>query len=222
MSTYQFKPAQRAAIYSTHGEKCYLCECLIDLKTMEVDHVIPESLLKKPDQLKLAIEALGLASSFDINSYANWLPACRPCNRKKTDTVFAPSPIIQIVLQNAATKAAAAEKIAKETMSKKEIAKALNVLDRADEDGRLDEEVLQALSKYISQNRQPDLAGKPIRLTPLYEILSEQNGIQIVRGTYGVGGRPAAANSSFACSNCGVGAAWNGTRCVICGEMNDD
>jgi 5-methylcytosine-specific restriction endonuclease McrA len=224
MSTYKFSPAERAAIYSTHGEKCYLCGVPLNLKTMEVDHVIPESLLERPDKLNAALDALGLPSNFGINSFANWLPACGLCNRTKTDVVFEPAPIVKIVLQKAAAKASAAEKLASKTVSDRKIANALNDLERAHEDGKLDNETIQVLGNFVFRNRQPDLAGQPIRLTPLYEVLSEENGIQIIRGPYGVGGRSAAANahSSFGCPNCGSIAAWNGPRCVICGGINDE
>lgn len=217
MSTYKFSPAERAAIYSTHGEKCYLCNEPLNLKTMEVDHVIPESLIEKPKELQATLSAFGLPSNFDLNSFANWLPACRPCNGTKNDLVFEPTPIIQVHLQQAIAKAADAQALTAETVSKRKIA-------NARDDGTLDDEVIQTLSEFLSQHRQPDLSGQPILLTPLYEIITEQDGIQLVRGPYGVGGRPAIRNpdSSFSCPNCGSIAAWNGARCVICGELNDE
>lgn len=224
MSIYKFSPAERAAIYSTHGERCYLCSKPLNLKTMEVDHVIPESLLKKPAELQVALNAFGLPPDFDLNSFANWLPACGPCNGKKNDLVFEPTPIVQVHLQRAIAKAAGAQVLAAETVSERRIASALNILERARDDGKLDDEVIETLSEFISRHRQPDLSGKPIRLTPLYEIITEQNGIQLVRGPYGIGGRPASrdSHSSFSCSNCGSITAWNGARCVICGEMSDE
>lgn len=223
MSTYKFSPAERTAIYSTHGEKCYLCSMPLNLKTMEVDHVIPESLLKKPTELQAALNAFGLPSDFDLNSFANWLPACSPCNGTKSDLVFEPTPIVQVYLQYAIAKAAEAQMLAAETVSERKIANALNILERARDDEKLDDEVIEILSEFISRHRQPDLSGQPIRLTPLYEIITEQNGIQLVRGPYGVGGRPAIRDphSSFSCPNCGSIAAWNGARCVICGEMSE-
>ncbi|WP_339492913.1 HNH endonuclease [Pseudomonas sp. EA_15y_Pfl2_R67] len=224
MPTYKFSPAERAAIYSTHGEKCYLCNEPLNLKTMEVDHVIPESLIEKPKELQTTLNAFGLPSNFDLNSFANWLPACRPCNGTKNDLVFEPTPIIQVRLQRAIAKAADAQALAAETISKRKITNALIVLERARDDGMLDDEVIQTLSEFISQHRQPDLCGQPILLTPLYEIITEQSGIQLVRGPYGVGGRPAIRNpdSSFSCPCCGSIAAWNGARCVICGQLNDE
>ena len=224
MANYKFSPAERAAIYSTHGEKCYLCSKPLNLKTMEVDHVIPESLLEKPKDLHAALNAFDLPSNFDLNSFANWLPACKSCNGIKNDLLFTPTPIVQVHLQRAIAKASDAKALTEETVSERKIANALNVLERARDDGKLDDEVIQTLSDFISLHRLPDLSGQPIRLTPLYEIIMEQNGIQLIRGPYGIGGRPAIRDphSSFFCPNCGSTAAWNGARCVICGEMNDE
>ncbi|MEE1569438.1 MAG: hypothetical protein V1255_05940, partial [Alphaproteobacteria bacterium] len=61
--------AQRFAIYVTHGERCYLCYAPIDLKTMQVDHIIPESLLKAPEKLAQVLHEFGLPADFNINSY---------------------------------------------------------------------------------------------------------------------------------------------------------
>lgn len=224
MSTYKFSPAERAAIYSTHGEKCYLCGTPLDLKTMEVDHILPEYLLEQPEALSVALTDLGLPTDFGINSFSNWLPSCRSCNGAKNGLIFEPAPIVKVHLQHAAAKAMAAQGLTTKTVSKRKIANALNVLERAKDDGKLDEDIIQTLSKFIAQHRKPTLTGQPIRLTPLYEILSQQNGLQIVRGPYGIGARPTTEHphSSFSCPNCGSIAAWNGARCVICGELNDE
>lgn len=227
MSKYSFSHAQRFAVYVTHGEKCYICSSPLDLKTMEVDHVIPESLLETPEQLRKVIECLGRPKDFDLNSYSNWLPACRPCNGKKLATVFDPSLLIQIALQRAAERSPKAVELERGTVNRRTVMKALNVLERASEAGELDAEVIAALQPLVAfqaSHRSPDLSGEVIRLTPLYEVLSDNGGLLIVRGPYGVGGRPSGphVHSSFDCPNCGAIAAWNGARCVICGELNDE
>jgi hypothetical protein len=48
LSVYNFSPAERYAVWTAHGEKCYICTRPIDLKTMEVDHLVPESLIGDP------------------------------------------------------------------------------------------------------------------------------------------------------------------------------
>lgn len=227
MSKYSFSHAERFAVYVTHDEKCYMCSRPLDLKTMEVDHVIPESLLDKPEELREVIESLGRSKSFDVNSYANWMPACRPCNGKKLATVFDPSPLIQLVLQRAAERTSIAEKLEQQTVSQKAVMRALNVLERANEAGELNTEVisaLQPLMAFQASHRSPSLSGEVIRLTPHYEVISENDRWRIVRGPYGVGGRPIGphVHSSYDCHNCGAIAAWNGARCVVCGELNDE
>jgi 5-methylcytosine-specific restriction endonuclease McrA len=77
---YRWSAAERAAIFSVHGEKCYLCSKPVILKTMEVDHIIPETLLAKPEELRRVLALLGRLPTFEVNSFENWLPACRTCN----------------------------------------------------------------------------------------------------------------------------------------------
>lgn len=194
---------------------------------MEVDHVIPETLANAPDRLREIFNSLGRPADFDVNSYANWLPACNPCNGKKLATVFEPSLLIQLALQRASDRAEKANNIEQRTISRREVTKALNVLERANEAGELDNEIkklLQPLATFQEEQRSPELVGQPIRLTPLFVILSEKDGWRLVRGPYGVGGRPIGpqVHSSFDCPNCGAISAWNGARCVICGEMNGE
>lgn len=201
-----------------------MCGSPLNLKTMEVDHVIPEALLAQPVKLAAALEALGRPQGFEVNSYANWLPACGPCNGAKNDLVFEPSPIIQVQLQRAAAKAEQVASVADKSASDRKIANALNVLEQAHAEGRLDAEILGTLAAFVVDQRPAEHASEPVRLTPLYEVLSDINGVQVVRGPYGIGGRPSTPSSdpSFACPNCGTIAAWNGARCVICGQLIED
>jgi hypothetical protein len=227
MSKYTFSSAERFAIYVTHGERCYMCSTPVDLKSMQVDHLIPEDLLAKREELASVIHSFALASDFNLNTFSNWMPSCAPCNRKKLATIFNPSPIIQLVLQQAAAKSEQAKALSEKTVSKRRITNALNVLKMADEAGELSEELkqeLQPLIEYQIQERLPELQDQPIQLMPLYEVVSEANGIKIVKGRFGVGARPAGNNvhSSFNCPGCGTSGAWSGARCVVCGEMSDD
>lgn len=227
MSKYTFSSAERFAIYVTHGERCYMCSKPIDLKSMQVDHVIPEDLLSKEGELAAVIHSFALASDFNLNSFSNWMPSCAPCNRRKLTTVFTPSPIIQVVLQQAAEKSEQANILSEKTVTKRKIINALNILKMANEAGELSEDVkqeLQPLIEYQIQERLPELQDQPIQLMPLYEVISEISGIRVVKGRFGVGSRPIEndVHSSFSCPGCGASGAWSGARCVVCGEMSDD
>lgn len=204
-----------------------MCSRPIDLQSMEVDHVVPESLEGNPIRLAQVLRDLGRPDAFDIQSFANWLPACRGCNGRKLDTIFEPSPIVQLCLQRAAKHAAKAAALAEEVVSNRKISNALGVLQRADEKGLLTEATRNAivpLIEFQTTHRAPEVVGEPIRLTPLFEVLSDNGRIQVVRGPYGVGGRatPMTGFAPQGCVNCGSIAAWNGVRCVICGQVDDD
>jgi 5-methylcytosine-specific restriction endonuclease McrA len=193
MSKRKFTASERHAIFTVHGEKCYLNGCPLDLKTMEVDHVIPEALLNAPEKLDEVLRAFGLPPGFDLNCYANWMPACRPCNGKKLAMVFKPTPLIQLFLQTAAEKATEAAAMAAKTVADREINEALNVLERANEAGQLEDDVKSALRPLVTFQRAvraSDIAEEPIRLTPYYEVLIDDGLVKIVRGRSGVGGRP--------------------------------
>jgi hypothetical protein len=61
-------------------------------------------------------------------------------------------------------------------------------------------------------------------ITPEFGVISNDGDITIVRGPYGVGGRPSMLDPhpSFDCPNCGSFAAWEGARCVRCGMLSHE
>ncbi len=223
MAKYNFSDTERFAIYTVHQERCYMCRKPIDLQSMQVDHILPEYLLSNPTELHSVLAAFGLSKDFEINSYENWMPSCGPCNRRKGRTVFDPTPLIQLELQMAISVAGKVRALVDKALTKREISKALNILKRVNEEGKLNNEIirqLQPLVEFLRQERSPELTDTPIKLSPLFEVLSEADGIRIVKGPYGIGGRP--IGSGLSCPNCGTIGAWNGTRCVICGLIDDE
>lgn len=217
---------RRYAVYVVHGEKCYMCGRPLSFLETEVEHVIPEILLNDPARLAQVLAELGLPPDFEINSYANWLPSCGPCNRRKADQVFQPSLLLQGALQRAAERSAKAEAHEQRQLHERAIEKAVATLQIAEEIGRLlpvHIAALTELGRAYETAREPKRMGTPVLLAPGVELISEEGGIRLIRGPYGVGGRPSRpADSSFDCPNCGANAAWNGARCVVCGMMDDD
>jgi 5-methylcytosine-specific restriction endonuclease McrA len=226
MRKRQFSDEERYAVYTVHAEKCYLCGVPVDLLSMEVDHVIPEALLDDPPKLAAVLAAYALPGNFDLQSFANWMPACGPCNNRKRSRVFDPTPRVQLELRIAAEKAPKAAALAAEVVSSQRLTRSWNAIKRAAAGGYLGEDIHAAIIEFVRQTaarREPAAAARPMRLTPLIEVVSESNGIRLVRGPYGVGGGPVGqdVHGSFRCSACGH-TAWNGARCVVCGQMDDD
>ena len=149
MSEYQFNQHQRFAVFSTHGPKCYINNCPIDMQTMEIDHVIPEFLAADRTRLDQVIADLGLPLDFDINSYENWLPSCRKCNRQKSNLVFEPSLLLQRHLQVAAKKAAKARELEHKAVTELALSRAINTILRAVEGQTISDETLVPLIETI-------------------------------------------------------------------------
>ena len=230
MSKHNFSQAERQAVFNVHGPRCYICDVLLSMKTVEIDHVVPESLKYDSRGFSSALEELGLPRSFDVNSYENWMPACRSCNGKKGNMVWRPSPLIQCVLQRCANKAGEVRSAATRLVTDKKLQHALATLELADEQGELSDDIrakLQPLVTFNSQMRRPEAKGDPVPVTssyavPLYEELGRDRNMATVRGPYGVGIGPVdkAGIGRMGCGSCGY-PYFNGARCVICGQMDD-
>lgn len=226
MAKRQFSAAERYAVFTVHGEKCYMCGRPVDLLSMEVDHILPESFEQDEATLATVRQDYGLPESFELQWFANWMPSCGPCNNRKRSRVFNPTPRIQLELQIAADKAEKAAALASKHVQAQQTSRNWNTIVRAHEAGELSPEILEAILAFASFHilqREPDAKDRPVLLTPLVTLLSEQGNVRIVRGPYGIGAGPVGPDRhvSFLCPTCGY-SAWNGPRCVVCGEMSDD
>jgi len=228
MAEYSFSNAQRYAVFKTHGDRCYMDGEPIDLLSFQVDHVIPESLADDPVRLGKVLKCLGRPSTFELNSYENWLPACAPCNIRKRALVWEPSLLVQRTLQNAAAKADEARAAEKDVLTKQKLGRAVNTLMRAHEDGGLSDDVkkrLQPIVYDIASARPAVSRHEVVRLTPdyavpLFDVLSDDGSVRVVRGPFGMGGGPSSGTLTTGCSVCGYNY-FNGARCVICGNLED-
>lgn len=159
MGKYSFSVAEKWAVYSIHGDRCYLCTQPIDFASMEVDHIVPERLLGDLEGLAAVRKEFGLASTFNLNDFENWLPACRRCNGQKSDTVFTAAPIIAVHLERAKTKASAARAHAAKTISDRKLGNALAIVELAVTRDDLPAAVLQpVIESYL--NAHPEILRK--------------------------------------------------------------
>lgn len=174
MSNYRFSSAQRYAIFIVHGMKCYMCGHPLALKTMTVDHVLPEHLLATPFELDKAKTTLGLPSTFDVNSFENWMPACSSCNRMKSSVQFEPSPLIQLVLQRLAKKGQEVRIVCEKSMSSMQVSLALSALENANDQGMIDAPIRQKLLHLLgfATDHAYVLRGQPLRLTQAFQLVA--------------------------------------------------
>ena len=138
-------------------------------QNMEIDHIIPDS-LEETRELNRIFEAFNLPKGFTLQSYENWLPAHRRCNRKKRALVFKTTPIIQAHLELAAKSAPKAKELEERYGSDRRIDKAVQELCVAHEKGDLNEKHRQKLiaifGPFHERSREPEERGKPILIAP--------------------------------------------------------
>ncbi|MCD7111668.1 HNH endonuclease [Rhizobium sp. DKSPLA3] len=223
---HAFTDAERYAVWTVHGERCWLCEEPVAFSAVEVDHIIPES-LGGTEKLLAILEEFTLSQNFDVNSWANWMPAHRRCNGSKSGRVFKVSPLIQMKLERAADRAERAAKLHDDFLSDRALSVATGRIVRALEEGKLPERhrsrLEQLFYRHHEENREPERKGKPLEFAPGMTIVAEDNDRYMIRGRTGlVGMRPKGEtlHPSWDCPNCGP-TSWNGARCTNCGHLID-
>lgn len=77
----------RTTLWEAYNRRCFFCKQVIDFRNMEVDHIIPQSLWKKPEKLKKVLKKLGLNEYFEKNSYYNLVPTHSSCNIDKNNRI---------------------------------------------------------------------------------------------------------------------------------------
>lgn len=226
MSKYSFNDAERYSVWTAHAERCWICGETVPYSAVEIDHIIPESLLGS-DRLSETLRAFGLPADFDLNSWSNWMPADRHCNGAKRERIFKPSPLIQLNLEKASDKAARAAQLCESFTTDRVLSIAIARIEHAAAQGKLPDKVRlkieQLIYKRHDPNREPERRGEPLFLTPGMTIVHEDESRYIIRGRTGlVGMRPKGdrLDPSWDCPNCGP-TSWNGTRCTNCGYLVD-
>jgi hypothetical protein len=88
MAALNSSPLIRLAIWMAHTKRCAYCGDPIQLRDLEIDHILPESLENDPEKLERLITEYGLSTQFGINSALNFLPSHCLCNSRKTNRIF--------------------------------------------------------------------------------------------------------------------------------------
>src|SRR5688572_5534809 len=92
MSTQKFTAAEREAIWLAHDEKCAYTRELVDIGSLQIDHILPESLADDSTTLERIKIELRLPKTFDLLGLENLLP-CKPgVNLQKGSILLEPAP----------------------------------------------------------------------------------------------------------------------------------
>ncbi|NGO62476.1 HNH endonuclease [Rhizobium daejeonense] len=227
MKKKTFSRAERYAVWTAHGERCWLCRKPMNYAEMHIDHIIPEALVGT-EELKSVLETFKLPPDFDLNSWSNWMPAHGPCNVDKKEHVFEPAPIILKYIAAARVKSNEVQRLHDRFLANRKLDVAFAQVIQAYEDKNLSSDQLMELAKVAAHehtpNRAADMKDQPVLLAPGITVLRENTDQFILQGPSGmVGVRPKGdrLHSSWDCPSCGV-TGWSGARCIRCGQFSDD
>jgi HNH endonuclease len=87
-STLNLPSATRIGIWQAYSRRCAYCGDPIALGDLDIDHIVPEMLNDKKEELERAKANLGLQADFEVNSLGNLVPAHRRCNLAKSGRIF--------------------------------------------------------------------------------------------------------------------------------------
>jgi hypothetical protein len=90
MAEQRFNYFERRAIWEAHGKRCAYCSEPLSFGQLEIDHILPEGLMKDPARWSRIREEQGLPTEFNLRGYENLQPCCRRCNARKLAEPFLP------------------------------------------------------------------------------------------------------------------------------------
>ena len=113
MPRKEIPTSRRAAIWRAHNQRCIYCTELVSFSDLDIDHIIPNSLLDRQQELVRLKEEYGLSKTFDIDGLSNLVPSHRHCNLQKLGQVLPKNRALHF-LSIAEAKTPKAQKIEKE------------------------------------------------------------------------------------------------------------
>jgi len=227
MAKYSFSRVQRYALWKIHDGKCFWCGEPIRYRDVTIDHVIPESLDDKPDELMRIKTLYGLSSEFQVNDYCNWVPCHGTCNSSKQDHVFKGSPVIVIILEGIGRRAAAAARIEERIINEKRIDSIVGKLDALVEKEAISRAELIELfsdSKEVEERLLSQIDQHIKRVSDNWTVVGLNNDIATVTDGKFIGRTPIAkdVHYSWECPFCKSYGPWSGILCLSCGKRSHE
>jgi hypothetical protein len=133
MSDYNFREAEKVAIWRGDGEKCFYCRIPVPYRELQVDHIVPE---KIPSSALADLKSV-LSANFEINAIQNWVTCHQGCNIRKSVFVFETTALLYYI-QMASKRAEKVQKIMDDFEVKRQNGRLLSTLRVRIEKGHLD------------------------------------------------------------------------------------
>jgi hypothetical protein len=148
MANQKFSATEREAIWLAHEKKCAHTRELLDLSSLHIDHILPESLTTDPIAFAEARKTFALADSFDIFGLENLLP-CKPGANTQKGAILLDAAPIHYFLGIASAKKSKVEETIRVITARANRGRALVLLQGCLERGELSaNDVAKLLDKY--------------------------------------------------------------------------
>ena len=241
MPKHQFTWNERYVVYLADGGKCFWCGIPVFYRDVQIDHVFPEDLLERADDLENIRRDYGLGADYDINGFENWVTCHQGCNLRKRNEVLPNAPQTSFVVLNLKQRGPKLQSESYRQVSKKRTEEILGQLASALTSGSLTRE--DVLELIADPPQVPIATGGHDATIPLSDDFSllvpnspaasaSSQGwkVQSVTGNVAfvhdgrVGGmipNVARPHASWQCSQCGFYGPWDGIICRSCGNREE-
>lgn len=234
MSKYQFNTNERYAVYKVFNGKCQWCGEPLEFKDIHIDHLIPEVLLEKPEELNDILKSYGLDDTFDINDFENWIPLHPNCNTRKNDAVYSRLPIIRTLLDRCASNKDQARRIKiKLDREPKKAEILIRIKSALEKEVICKEELQQFILDYSLEDINNESNAEIERLISLgilkvldkgkwtvSKILNDDEVLVTDGKRGGIVPRGFPPHISWLCPTCLHFGPWDGNRCINCGRLS--
>jgi 5-methylcytosine-specific restriction endonuclease McrA len=221
LAKHRFTHAETFGVWQAFDGGCFWCHRPLALFDATVDHIIPESI--EPEKHGEVVERYMLDTTFQVNSFSNWVPAHPKCNQLKGDEIYTASPAMIQILARVAKHAEAARNVAEKVASDKKKDRILGRLLVAFEAGTVSQDDLHSFLEGLLAKPKRGVPAHSFRIAPDWEVIRASDGIALVGRGHQVGITPTSddAHWSWVCPTCGNRGPWNGVICMSCGRKSD-
>jgi|GEM_PF-1845478 len=217
---------QRFGIWKAWNGKCFWCKEPVEFQSCAIDHLIPLDAVSGGKAAEVR-NHFGLPSTFDFDSYENWVPSHTPCNRRKGATLLELVPATSIYLKQVQDKVplvkATAERILRDNR-KGELLARLQVAIRSGDISA--DEIRELWSDLPTPKTGADTIGlialEELLIAPGWKVVQTNGNLVYVESQSGRFGFTSKSNDpSWVCSRCGHKGPWNGIICLNCGNREE-
>jgi len=110
MSQQKISPSLKYALWAAYDFKCFYHREYVRWDALCIDHLIPEYLADKPEELADVLASVGREPDWSLTGTHNLVPSCRSMNARKHARVLKPNVMI-ILLDQARGKVAEVERL---------------------------------------------------------------------------------------------------------------